>query len=369
MALKLAALFAATLGPADWWGLKLVRAAMTYTNLEELPRSASLADGFKVSLVRPPDEQPNSGSKLLLNVSSIHLLQQDELEALDGYDALFEKYSLFCNGRWLGAQVLQDSQDLMYLQHITYMKKPDVIVETGTYKGGLTYFFASLLDWIDREASSGIRPDTQIISVDRHHPHMVFAANWFCPVCSDCIRPYSTEVWTRKVRFVQGLADTEEVYNQVLNHLYDMRILTLSGEDITKTGSDKEDDLRLDRLSVDPNKTVLVNLDANHEFDGLLKELFFYAPLVSLNSYLVVQDTKLDKIWGAAGPTAALERFLSMAPEGEFVVEPELKFHAYSQHTYLRRAQVTVQHSYFLDRYCASPPCQSSEAWPSSQPT
>ncbi|CAK9114955.1 Rhamnosyl O-methyltransferase [Durusdinium trenchii] len=69
----------------------------------------------------------------------------------------------------------------------------------------------------------------------------------------------------------------------------------------------------------------------------------------------VVQDAKLDKIWGTAGPTAALNAFLQMSPEGEFVVENELKllgcgerFHGYSQHIYLRRAQVTVPHSYFM---------------------
>jgi cephalosporin hydroxylase len=27
---------------------------------------------------------------------------------------------------------------MMYIQHIVYMKKPDIIIETGTYKGGLT---------------------------------------------------------------------------------------------------------------------------------------------------------------------------------------------------------------------------------------
>merc|ERR1711920_1209580 len=103
-------------------------------------------------------------------------------------------------------------------------------------------------------------------------------------------------------------------------------------------------------VRMDPTKTVVVNLDANHEYEGLVKELLFYGGLVSENSYLVVQDTKLDNIWGTAGPTAALNRFLSLAPEGEFVLEPELKFHAYSQHTYLRRAQVTVPHTYFFER-------------------
>lgn len=330
--------------------VSFVGAAVTYANLDDLPVAESLADGFKVTLMRPPGESANSGNKMLINVSSMHLLEEEELGVLEGYDALFEKYSLFCNGRWLGAQVLQDSQDLMYLQHVTYMRKPDVIIETGTYKGGLTYFFASILDWIDREVITigapvgDGGPGSTILSVDRHHPDSVFAAQWFCPVCADCIRPYTTDVWGRKVRFVQGLADTEEVYLQILDNLYDLGVLRVVEE---STGQQQVD---LSQLQMNPDKIVFVNLDANHEFDGLIKELFFYAPLVTLNSYIVVQDTKLDKIWGVPGPTAALETFLRFSPEGEFIIEPELKFHAYSQHTYLRRAQVTVSHTYYTDR-------------------
>jgi len=347
-------------GLSTFGGIPVRGAPPTFVNLDEVEQPESLADGFKVSLVRPPDEPANSGSKMLVNVSSVHLFEESEIEVLDAYDALFEKYSLFCNGRWLGAQILQDSQDLMYLQHITYMKKPDAIIETGTYKGGLTYFFASLLDWIDAQAGradhtvSGSRDGAQIISVDAHHPDLIFAANWFCPVCIDCIRPYTTDVWQRRVRFVQGHADSGDVYNQILNHLYDIGVMQVvdqaSGEVVASADLQDGRASSAVSLAVDPEKTVVVNLDANHEFEGLFKELLFYAPLVSKGSYLVVQDTKLDKIWGTSGPTAALNRFLSLAPEGEYVLEPELKFHAYSQHTYLRRVQVTVPHTYFLEK-------------------
>eukprot|EP00929_Paragymnodinium_shiwhaense_P002478 TRINITY_DN102733_c0_g1_i1.p1 TRINITY_DN102733_c0_g1~~TRINITY_DN102733_c0_g1_i1.p1 ORF type:complete len:389 (+),score=84.48 TRINITY_DN102733_c0_g1_i1:107-1273(+) len=344
-----------------------VAAKLTYTNLDEIEKPVSLADGFKTSLVRPPDEAPNSGSKTLVNVASIHLLEDQERNTLDEYDAIFEKYSMFCNGRWLGAQVLQDSQDLMYLQHIVYMKKPDIIIETGTYKGGLTYFFASLLDWIDRDgtAERTAERDTKILSVDRHHPDMVFAANWFCPVCIDCIKPYKTDVWDRKVRFLQGLADSDEVYFHTLEHLHDLGYLVfveketgrvLPVEEAAARGAlpipsaDASQGQQSIEVRMQPAMTVVVNLDANHEYDGLMRELFFYGLMVSENSYLIVQDVKLDKIWGTAGPTAAVEFFLNVLPEGEFVAEHELKFHGYSQHMYLRRARVTVGHTYLLDR-------------------
>eukprot|EP00931_Biecheleriopsis_adriatica_P060042 TRINITY_DN36030_c0_g1_i1.p1 TRINITY_DN36030_c0_g1~~TRINITY_DN36030_c0_g1_i1.p1 ORF type:complete len:351 (+),score=81.12 TRINITY_DN36030_c0_g1_i1:36-1088(+) len=320
-------------------------AAITFTNVDDVPPAQSLADGFKISLVRPPEEAPNSGQKVLVPQSSMELLSDEERQTLDDYDAIFEKYSLFCNGRWLGVQVLQDSQDLMYLQHIAYMKKPDVIIETGTYKGGLTFFFATILDWIDKEHQElvGTVRDTKILSMDKHHPDMVFAANWFCPACTDCVRAYRQPVWERKVRFIQGLADAQETLQEVAAHLHDLGCL----HTVTP---DSEQASQPSPFTIDDSKVIMVNLDANHEFDGLMRELIYYAPFVSENSYLIVQDAKLDKIWGTAGPTAALHAFLAMAPEGEFVIEDELKFHAYSQHIYLRRARVTVPHSYFMQR-------------------
>lgn len=129
-------------------------------------------------------------------------------------------------------------------------------------------------------------------------------------------------------------------------HLHDLGALRLPGSDGASAGGGGA----APSFEVDSSKTIVVNLDANHEFNGLVRELIFYAPFVSENSYLIVQDAKLDKIWGTAGPTAALNWFLTLAPEGEFVVEDELKFHAYSQHIYLRRAKVTVSSSYFLDK-------------------
>eukprot|EP00438_Fugacium_kawagutii_P022178 Skav235073 [mRNA] locus=scaffold3466:161455:162150:- [translate_table: standard] len=222
----------------------------------------------------------------------------------------------------------------MYLQHIVYMKKPDVIIETGTYKGGLTYFFATILDWIARESPE--KEQAAVVSVDRHHPDLVFAANWFCPPCAECVRSYKTPVWERKVRFIQGLADDQETFQHVVANLHQLDCLRPKPEATYAP------------YTVNHDKIIMVNLDANHEFQGLMKELIYYAPFVTLNSYLVVQDAKLDKIWGTAGPTAALEAFLQLSPPGEFVVEEELKFHAYSQHIYVRRAQVTVPHAYFV---------------------
>ena len=49
--------------------------------------------------------------------------RDNHAKVLDAYDELFEKYSMFCNGRWLGAQILQDSpkkQNTYYYYYYYY---------------------------------------------------------------------------------------------------------------------------------------------------------------------------------------------------------------------------------------------------------
>ena len=188
--------------------------------------------------------------------------------------------------------------------------------------------------------------------MDKHHPHLVFAANWFCPPCLDCRRSYETREWSERVHFVQGLADADDTYQEILQNMaskfgYDFEkeeLIVRKNNELAAEGNSTQ---IVETLGSYRPKTVMVNLDANHEYEGLLKELIFYAPLVSLNSYLVVQDAKLDKIWGVPAVSAAIEKFLSLVPVGEFVLEPELKFHGYSQHVYLRRARKSIGMDYF----------------------
>jgi len=250
----------------------------------------------------------DGNSKMLVPHPLQDLLQPNETAVIDQYDRLFERYSMYCNGRWLGAQVLQDAQDLMYLQHVVYTVKPSLIVETGTYKGGLTYFFATLM--------STMSLDGQILSIDRNPPQAVFGAAWFCPVCEECVRPWDTEPWQRHVQYLQGWADQKDLYDAVRQ------------EAAQATGP------------------VMVNLDACHEYDCVLVEIVLYSRLVTVGSYLVVQDAKLDKLWGKPAVSAAIEHFLQTT--SDFVVDRTLSYYGYSQHAYLRRVAATLG-EYSLD--------------------
>ena len=47
---------------------------------------------------------------------------------------------------WLGAQALKNPLDLWVYQEIVVETRPELIVETGTYRGGSAFFLASICD-------------------------------------------------------------------------------------------------------------------------------------------------------------------------------------------------------------------------------
>ncbi len=47
---------------------------------------------------------------------------------------------------WLGAQALKNPLDLWVYQEIMAETRPELVVETGTYRGGSAFFLASICD-------------------------------------------------------------------------------------------------------------------------------------------------------------------------------------------------------------------------------
>ena len=52
------------------------------------------------------------------------------------------------NATWLGTQALKNPLDLWVYQEIVYETRPELIVETGTYRGGSALYLASLCDLV-----------------------------------------------------------------------------------------------------------------------------------------------------------------------------------------------------------------------------
>lgn len=99
----------------------------------------------------------------------------------------------------------------------------------------------------------------------------------YCPVCWDCARPWAgrwKQLWDSHVVFFHGNAVADGVAAAVQK--------SIKNED---------------------GDAVLVTLDGSHRYDATLLEIKHYAPLVTVGSYLVVQDAqKIEAVYGAAGP-------------------------------------------------------------------
>jgi cephalosporin hydroxylase len=88
---------------------------------------------------------------------------------------------------------------------------------------------------------------------------------------------------------------------------------------------------------------VLVLLDSDHSEAHVTRELEAYHPLVSVGSYLVVEDTNLNghpvEPAHGPGPWEAMQRFLGAHPE--FAHDPEMdKFLlSFNPRSYLKRSR------------------------------
>jgi cephalosporin hydroxylase len=177
---------------------------------------------------------------------------------------LFHELSVWKNMWFLGIPIQKNPCDLWMMQQIIYETKPEVIIETGTFRGGSALFFAHTLSGLGLEASKVVTVDIENVCSE--------AATW--------------PVWQKHVQFLHGSSTDPEIVEQI--------------------------------RQLCQGKRVMVVLDSVHEKDHVVQELELYSPLVSVGHYLIVEDTNSDGVPvfpGSIGPTAALQDFLP-TPEG-----------------------------------------------------
>lgn len=176
------------------------------------------------------------------------------------------------NFKWAGLPILKVPQDIIALQEIIWKVKPDLIIETGVGPGGSLMFFASMLELLE---CCGEIKDGKIIGVE--------------------IGLYPE---TRKAIF---------------NHPLGKRVTIINGSSTDKEVIEKVKELVKDKI-------VLINLDSDHTHDHVLKELKLYTEVVSVKSYIIVDDTGVEDLpegttsnrrWGKGNnPGTALREFL-----------------------------------------------------------
>jgi cephalosporin hydroxylase len=173
---------------------------------------------------------------------------------------LFHELDIWKNMWFQGVQLIKNPCDLWMMQQIVYEVRPDYIVETGTWYGGSSLYWAQTLHGLGLENS-------RILTVDIQDQTQTART-----------RP----LWKQYVQFFLGSSTDPQIVRRIAEMV--------------------------------KGKRVLVTLDSDHAMNHVLEELRLYAPLVSPGSYLVVEDTHIDGIPTfphlSPGPTAAVNRFL-----------------------------------------------------------
>ncbi len=189
-------------------------------------------------------------------------------------------WSLRCyhNFSWFGRPVLQLPEDLLRVQEAVYQVRPDVIIETGVFRGGSLLFYASLCQALGKG---------RVIGVDREIPP----------------------------------ADREALQRHPLAH----RITLIEGDSVCAQVVERV------AGSLQPGDAVMVVLDSCHTRQHVRRELELYSPFVTPGSYIIAADGIIedladvpggDPAWASDNPLVAANEFLMAHPEFERVSPP-----------------------------------------------
>lgn len=198
------------------------------------------------------------------------------------------KYSY--NFAWLGRPIIQYPQDIVAMQELIWLIRPDLIIETGIAHGGSLIFSASMLAQLDMcdaiEAGVSFNPQEsrrKVLGIDIDIRAHNLAAIQAHPMAS-------------RIQMIQGSSIAPELIKQV-------------------------------RQIASDYKRILVCLDSNHTHEHVLAELEAYASLASVGSYCVVFDTIIedmpadmfpDRPWGPGNnPKTAVREYLKTNPDFE----------------------------------------------------
>ena len=185
---------------------------------------------------------------------------------------------------WMGVPLLKLPLDLWMYQEIIHETRPDLLVETGTNKGGSALFFANLFDLLG---------NGRVVTVDIMRP-------------DDAECPQHP-----RIDYLLGSSTAPDIVQEV-------------------------------RRRIRPHDRVMVVLDSDHSERHVSNELRLYAPMVTLGCYLVVEDTNVNghpvfRSHGP-GPMEALTAFLANNPDFTSDLSRERFQVTFSPRGWLRRS-------------------------------
>lgn len=199
------------------------------------------------------------------------------------YYASARKGLTWGNNNFLGIPIQKCPFDQMVYQEIIYNLKPDLIIETGTAYGGNALFMASICDLINK----GEVVTIDIVNTGKLPDH-------------------------KRISYLLGSSIDDSIIKKL--------------KEYTKK-----------------KKTILVILDSNHTRDHVFKELELYSNFVSLNSYIIVEDSNINNnpVYPdhGPGPMEAIQDWIGK--NSDFVIDKTMEKHLFSfnPNGYLQRVK------------------------------
>jgi cephalosporin hydroxylase len=192
--------------------------------------------------------------------------------------------------RWRGVPVSKLPTDLWIYQELIFELQPDLIVETGTAHGGSAAFMAAMLDGNQRG---------RIVTIDPHH--------------------YENRPSHPRVAYWSGSSTDPAIVE---------RLKPIAAE----------------------CATVMVILDSAHSTAHVRREIALYAPLVTVGSYLIVEDGFVDGNpllpdfidmydEGKGGPQAAIQELLAGSDEFQVDAARHKFLVTFNPNGYLKRVK------------------------------
>jgi cephalosporin hydroxylase len=160
------------------------------------------------------------------------------MDYIDRYHILYEKAKIWEKNSWFGIPAWKLPMDMMIIQELIVRIKPRYIIETGTGHGGSAMFYASICELLG---------EGEIITVD-------------IDLTKRVSNKWGNFEWEDRINFVHGGSTNPRVFDKI-------------------------------KKIIGKAKRNMVILDSYHTKEHVKKEMALYSPLVSVGSYMIVEDT------------------------------------------------------------------------------
>jgi len=229
----------------------------------------------------------------------------------------------------MGVFIQQDPSDAFAIQDMLWRVKPDLIIEIGTNTGGGAIYYATMM--------RAYNPKGKIVTLD-----VKPISNWNKRNnhrCVGCVLGIEHPWWNSTG---SDASDAAATANGEAIADADKMIHFVKGRITSKAIQD-----HIEKEYVSKAKTVMVIEDASHQYPATLQNIEASYRWVTPGSYLLVQDTKMDRFVGGLGkkygnlkfgPMRTVDEFIGKHGD-KFVVDRRFEYLLYSQHHrgFLRR--------------------------------